>query len=46
MRVRVTDVLDLMAAGLSSDDVLAEMPDLEREDVEACLRYASLRLST
>jgi uncharacterized protein (DUF433 family) len=46
MRIRVTDVLDLMAAGLSSDDVLAEMPDLEREDAEACLRYASLRLST
>jgi uncharacterized protein (DUF433 family) len=46
MRIRVTDVLDLMAAGLSRDDVLAEMPDIEVEDIEACLRFASLRLST
>ncbi|MEE4376074.1 MAG: DUF433 domain-containing protein [Candidatus Competibacteraceae bacterium] len=41
MRIRVTDVLDLFASGLSADQILAEMPDLEPEDIQACLRYAS-----
>lgn len=44
MRIRVTDVLDLLAAGLSPDQVLDELPDLEPEDIEACLRFASQRL--
>jgi uncharacterized protein (DUF433 family) len=44
MRIRVIDVLDLLAAGLSEADVLRELPDLEPEDVRACLRYASSRL--
>jgi uncharacterized protein (DUF433 family) len=41
MRVRVTDVLDLMAAGLTAEQVIEELPDLEREDILACLRFAS-----
>lgn len=41
MRVRVSDVLDLLAAGLSPDEVVEELPYLERADVEASLRYAS-----
>lgn len=44
MRIRVIDVLDLLASGLSEADVLQELPDLEPEDVRACLRYASSRL--
>ena len=44
MRIRVTDVLDLLANGLGIDEVLAELPDLEREDVIACLRFASRRV--
>jgi len=44
MRIRVTDVLDLLASGLSQEQVLAELPDLEMEDIQASLRYASLRL--
>jgi uncharacterized protein (DUF433 family) len=43
MRIGVIDVLDLLAAGLDCDAILAELPDLEREDVEAALRYASVR---
>lgn len=39
MRIRVSDVLDLFAAGLSSDDILAEMPDLEADDLRAALIY-------
>lgn len=44
MRIRVADVLDLLAAGLSRDEVLEELPDLEPEDIEACLRFASRRV--
>ena len=44
MRIRVSDVLDLLAAGLSSAEVLAEMPDLDAADIAACLRFASRRL--
>jgi uncharacterized protein (DUF433 family) len=44
MRIRVTDVLDLLASGLTPEQVLEELPDLEPEDVEACLRFASRRL--
>jgi uncharacterized protein (DUF433 family) len=44
MRIRVTDVLDLLAAGLSREQVLDELPDLEIADIDACLRYASRRL--
>ena len=43
MRIRVTDVLELLANGLSHNDVLQELPDLEQEDVQACLRFASQR---
>jgi uncharacterized protein (DUF433 family) len=45
MRIRVSDVLDLLASGLSVIEVLKELPDLEAEDVAACLRFASSRLS-
>jgi uncharacterized protein (DUF433 family) len=44
MRIRVTDVLDLLAAGLSREQVIEELPDLEPEDVDACLRFASRRI--
>ncbi len=43
MRIRVTDVLDLLAHGLSVEQVLEEMPDLVAEDIRACLRFASKR---
>ena len=45
MRIRVTDVLDLYAAGLDSAQILEEMPDLELEDLQACLQYASRKLN-
>jgi uncharacterized protein (DUF433 family) len=44
MRIRVIDVLDLLAAGLSAAQVVEELPDLEPADVTACLRFASRRL--
>ena len=44
MRIRVSDVLNLLANGLSTDEILEEMPDLEREDIYASLRFASRSL--
>ena len=40
-RIPVYIVLNLMANGLDSDQVVDEYPDLNREDVLACLEYAS-----
>lgn len=45
MRIRVIDVLDLLAAGLTSQQVVEELPDLEPEDIQACLHYASRKLN-
>ncbi len=44
MRIRVVDILDLLANGLSEIEILEEMPDLEAEDIRAALRYARERL--
>ncbi len=44
MRIRVMDVLDLLAAGLTPQQVLDELPDLEPDDIRACLLCASRRL--
>ena len=44
MRIRVVDVLELLAAGLTQQQVLEELPDLEAEDIVASLRFASGRL--
>lgn len=43
-RIRVVDVLDLFAAGLSAQEILEEMPDLEVDDLKAALRYAARRV--
>jgi uncharacterized protein (DUF433 family) len=44
MRIRVSDVLDLFAAGLSAEQILEELPDLEMEDLKAALKYAARKL--
>ncbi len=44
MRIRVIDVLDLFAAGLSASQILEEMPDLEMDDLKAALQYAARKL--
>ena len=44
MRIRVSDVLGLFAAGLSAEQILEEMPDLEMEDLKAALTYAARKL--
>jgi uncharacterized protein (DUF433 family) len=45
MRIRVSDVLDLFAAGLSAEQILEEMPDLEADDLKAALSYASRKIN-
>ena len=45
MRIRVVDVLELLAAGLSFDEILRELPDLQEEDLIAVLRFAVMRMS-
>lgn len=44
MRIRVKDVLDLLAAKVPEAEILADYPDLEAEDIQACLEYAAAQL--
>jgi uncharacterized protein (DUF433 family) len=41
MRIRVCDVLGLLAHGLTANEVIDQLPDLTLEDVTACLEYAA-----
>jgi uncharacterized protein (DUF433 family) len=44
MRIRVKDVLDLMAARVPEAEILADYPDLEPEDIQAAIEYAAAQL--
>ena len=44
MRIRVIDILELLAAGLSFEQILEELPDLELEDLKVALLYAVRKL--
>ena len=44
MRIRVKDVLDLVAAGIPEPEILADFPDLEADDIKASLEYAAAQL--
>jgi uncharacterized protein (DUF433 family) len=37
LRITVSDVLDLLAAGMTEDAILADYPDLTRDDIRVCL---------
>jgi uncharacterized protein (DUF433 family) len=41
LRIRVSDILDLLAAGASFQEILSDYPSLEREDVVAAIEYAA-----
>ena len=40
-RIRVTDLLELIAGGASFEEILADYPSLEREDILAAVDYAA-----
>jgi uncharacterized protein (DUF433 family) len=44
MRIRVSDILDLFATGLSAEAILEEMPDLEEDGLKPALLYAPRKL--
>jgi uncharacterized protein (DUF433 family) len=44
MRVRVQDVLELLASGLTPEAIVEQLPYVEIEDVRACLEFAARRV--
>jgi uncharacterized protein (DUF433 family) len=44
MRIRVKDVLDMLAGGATETEILQDFAYLEREDIRACLEYASAQV--
>jgi uncharacterized protein (DUF433 family) len=42
-RISVGDVLEYLAGGMSEDEILADFPQLTRDDIRACLAYAAER---
>ena len=43
LRITVYDVLEYLASGMSEDEILADFPDLERDDIRASLAFAADR---
>ena len=43
LRISVYDVLEYLASGMSSDDILKDFPELQKEDILACLGFAADR---
>lgn len=42
MRIRVSDILDMLAGGATRQDILRDFPYLEDDDITAALEYASI----
>jgi uncharacterized protein (DUF433 family) len=45
MRIRVKDVLDMLAGGASEEQILRDFPDLEAADIRASLQYAAAQVN-
>jgi uncharacterized protein (DUF433 family) len=45
MRFRVIDMLEMLASGMTSQEILHAFPYLEAEDIQACLSYAAQKLN-
>ena len=43
MRIRVTDILDLLSAGASEAEILEDYPALQADDIRAALKYAAIQ---
>lgn len=45
LRIRVQDILEMLADGATSEEILKSFPDLEAEDLRAALAYAAAQVS-
>jgi uncharacterized protein (DUF433 family) len=43
LRITVADVLEYLASGMTTDEIVTDFPDLTREDIQACLAFAADR---
>lgn len=43
LRIRVSDILEMLACGVSAEEILGDFPDLEPDDIRACLVFAARR---
>ncbi len=43
MRIRVTDILEMLAENVTVTEILTDFPDLELADIQACLLFAAKR---
>lgn len=43
MRIRVNDILEMLGEGVAMEEILEDFPDLDREDILACLQFAARR---
>lgn len=43
LRITVYEVLEYLASGMSQEEILRDFPDLEAEDIKACLTFAADR---
>ena len=43
MRIRVSDILEMLGQGVPEAEILADFPDLEVDEIRACLLYAARR---
>jgi uncharacterized protein (DUF433 family) len=41
MRIRVSDILEMLAEGVSEEEILNDFPDLTKEDIQASLLFAA-----
>ena len=44
MRIRVVDVLDLLGNGLSFSEIIEEFPEITKNDIKSCIKYASSKI--
>ncbi|MBF0245249.1 MAG: DUF433 domain-containing protein [Planctomycetes bacterium] len=44
MRIRVADILEMLAQNVPIEEILEDFPDLERDDILACLHFAAKRV--
>ena len=42
-RITVYDILEYLAGGMTEDEILADFPDITRDDIRACLSFAAAR---